>query len=94
MEQTLENRPIPGITAKQLVWYMGGVISLIIAIMMSYTSMKASQADSAREIDALKQNLITANVQIDNLKTNIQTNKTDIQSALFQIELLKQFLKK
>ena len=93
MERSLENREIPGITAKQLVWYMGGVISIIITVMMSYASIKASLSDNSKDLEALRKNSELRDTQVETLKLDIQTLKLDIQTIKFEVQALQQKMK-
>ena len=86
-EKEIQDRYIPGLTAKQLVWFLSGVISIIITIMMSYNGIQNSlKVNENALLDLRKNDEIRA--------TKIETLQNDFQTIKLQIALIQQQLNK
>ena len=94
MEKELQNREISGITAKQLVWFMGGVISIIITVVMSYASIKNAIADNARDLREMKDKSETRDTNIEALKTQVQAIKMDFSNLDLKVSMMQAQLNK
>ncbi|HEX8334512.1 MAG TPA: hypothetical protein VF622_17945 [Segetibacter sp.] len=80
MEKPIEERSIPGVTAKYLMWFFGGVISVIVTVMGTHYSTMAKIEQNATkwetlatEIKALRDDQKTMQVTIQTIQLQIAT---------------------
>ena len=94
MEKELQNREISGITAKQLVWFMGGVISIIITVVMSYASIKSAIVDTARQVTEIRKASDTRDINVEAIKTELQNIKTEFATLELKVTMMQSQLTK
>lgn len=78
----IEDRSIPGVTAKSLAWFFGGVISVIISVMWSAFSIKSDVKDGNTKIENLA-------AEVQNVKEAVKTGETDRKTMSLQIQALQ-----
>jgi len=88
-QKELQNREISGITAKQLVWFMGGVISIVITVVMCYASIMSKIADNSREWAESKQLGVIRDTNIEAEKSEIQLLKTEVSNLNTKISMMQ-----
>lgn len=63
------DRELRGITARNLSWFIGGIVTILIAVMTTYSSI-------VRKLDAL--NVIQNNIDV--ISNKVQNNTEDIKN--------------
>lgn len=86
MEKPIEDQQIPGLTVKNLTWFFGGVIAVIISVMGSAFSIKGDvkefKIEFSSEIREIKTNMIE-------LRKNGELRDADIRTIQLQIQTLQ-----
>lgn len=85
--QNLEDRPIPGVTAKQLVIFLGGIISIIITVMATYYSLKEQNTSNSNKLELLQGDGKIRDEQIKTIQLQIQTIQLQIATMQAQYEI-------
>ena|SRR5438105_10007440 len=86
MEQNIEDRQIPGITAKGLVWFFAGVIAVIISV-MTFSFRIENKLDSSDNIAKAQYNLIISN--IEQMKQKITDGDAERKTLQVQVQTLQ-----
>jgi hypothetical protein len=75
MEQSIpiEQREIRGITARQLIWLMSGICTVLIAVLTTYLSLVNKLSNNQNDIVQMKQYQITNDLQIKTINMQLQT---------------------
>lgn len=84
--EKLEERAIPGVTAKGLIWFFGGVIVVIISVVLSAAGIKSDMRDyqtvTAGQISTL-------NYKLDELRQKVLDGDSDRRTIQLQMQSMQ-----
>lgn len=70
---SFENVPLPGITIKSAFWIIGGLVSILAAVIMTYASIVSKLDKSQEAITEMKRGKEISDMQIRAIEVQLQT---------------------
>jgi hypothetical protein len=68
-----ENKPLQGITVKSAFWILGGLVSILASVIMTYASIMVKLDKSEEAISEIKRGKEITDVQIRAMELQLQT---------------------
>lgn len=85
----IEERNIPGVTAKGLIWIMGGIIALIVMVMGAYFGITGKLDKSSMNQEMIKTEMEIMKAEIKTVQINQQSTKEALSIIQFQVDEIK-----
>lgn len=85
--EPIENRPIPGVTFRGLVWVAGGAASFAIFIVISYYSILTKLNDSANTINLVQKDLKEIKEDRRNVDNTINAKIFKLEAQFYDIQI-------
>lgn len=88
-QTSFENRIIGGITIKAACWLLGGLCSILVAVISTYAGIGAKIDKNQETIEHIKRNKELTDVQIKTIEVQLQTIEIRLVRLETQLSITK-----